>query len=41
MVTIKMEKRKEMENFFSFCCLNFLFFSLRGSEIYLRWVSCF
>ena len=26
---------------FFFCCLNFLFFSLRGSEIYFCWVSCF
>ena len=40
MVTIKIEKRIRLY-IFSFCCLNFLFFSLRGSEIYLRWVSCF
>ena len=40
MVTIKMEKRISWY-IFSFCCLNFLFFRLRGSEIYLRWVSCF
>ena len=26
---------------FFFCCLNFLFFSLRGSEIYLCCVRCF
>ena len=29
MVTIKMEKRIRLHIFF-FCCLNFLFFSLRG-----------
>ena len=40
MVTIKMEKRIRLY-VFSFCCLNFLFFSLRGSEIYFCWVSCF
>ena len=40
LVTIKMENRIRL-HIFSFCCLNFLFFSLRGSEIYLRWVSCF
>ena len=39
MVTIKMGKRIRLYIFFSF--LNFLFFSLRGSEIYLCWVSCF
>ena len=40
MVTIKMENRIRLY-IFSFCCLNFLFFSLRGSEIYFCWVSCF
>ena len=40
MVTIKMEKKLGCI-FFFFCCLNFLFFSLRGSEIYFCWVSCF
>ena len=40
MVTIKIEKRIRLY-IFSFCCLNFLFFSLRGSEIYFCWVSCF
>ena len=40
MVTIKMEKRIRLYIFF-FCCLNILFFSLRGSEIYFCWVSCF
>ena len=40
MVTIKMERRIRLY-IFSFCCLNFLFFSLRGSEIYFCWVSCF
>ena len=40
MVTIRMRKRIRL-CIFSFCCLNFLFFSLRGSEIYLCWVSCF
>ena len=40
MVTIKMEKRIVLY-IFSLCCLNFLFFSLRGSEICLYWVSCF
>ena len=41
MVTIKMEKRSRLYIFFSCCCLNFLFFSLRGSESYLCWVRCF
>ena len=40
MVTIKMKKKNRLYIFF-FCCLNFLFFSLRGSEIYFCWVSCF
>ena len=40
MVTIKMEKRIRLYIFF-FCCLNILFFSLRGCEIYFCWVSCF
>ena len=40
MVTIRMRKRIRLY-IFSFCFLNFLFFSLRGSEIYLCWVSCF
>ena len=40
MVTIKMEKRIKLY-IFSFCCLNFLFFSLKGSEIHLYWVSFF
>ena len=40
MVTIKMENRVRLY-IFSFCCLNFLVFSLRGSEIYLSCVSCF
>ena len=40
MVTIKMAKKVRLYIFF-FCCLNFLFFSLRGSEIYFCWVSCF
>ena len=40
LVTIKMGKRIRL-CIFSFCFLNFLVFSLRGSEIYLRWVSCF
>ena len=39
MVTIKMAKKIRLYIFF--CCLNFLFFSLRGSEIYFCWVSCF
>ena len=39
MITIKMGKRVRLYSFF--CCLNFLFFSLKGSEIYLCWVSCF
>ena len=40
LVAMKMEKRIRLY-IFSFCCLNFLFFSLRRSEIYLGWVSCF
>ena len=40
MVTIKIGKRIRLY-IFSFCFLNFLFFSLRGSEIFLFWVSCF
>ena len=40
MVTMKKGKRIRL-HIFSFCFLNFLFFSLRGSEIYLCWVSCF
>ena len=40
MVTIKMGKKTGLFIFF-FCCLNFIFFSLKGSEIYLCWVSCF
>ena len=40
MVTIKMEKRVRLY-IFSFCCLIFLFFSLKWSEIYLCWVSWF
>ena len=40
MVTIKMGKKIGLFIFF-FCCLNFIFFSLKGSEIYLCWVSCF
>ena len=40
MVTIKMENRVRLY-IFSFCCLNFLVFSLRGSEVYLCCVSCF
>ena len=40
MITIKMEKGNRLHIFF-FCCLNFLFFSLRRSEIYFCWVSCF
>ena len=40
MVTIKKEKRIRLY-VFSFCILNFLFFSLRGPEIYFCWVSCF
>ena len=40
MVTIKMEKRIRLY-IFSFCCSNFLFLSLRGSEICFCWVSCF
>ena len=40
MVTIKMEKRIRLY-IFSFCCLNFLFVSLRLLEIYFCWVSCF
>ena len=40
MVTIKTEKRIKLY-IFSFCSSNFLFFSLRGSEIYLYWVSFF
>ena len=40
MVTIKMEKRIKLY-IFSFCCLNFLFFSLKGCEIYFCLVSCF
>ena len=40
MVTIKIGKRMRLY-IFSFCFLNFLFFSLRGSEIFLFWVSCF
>ena len=39
-VTIKMEKKIGLYIFF-FCCLDFIFFSLRGSEIYLCGVSCF
>ena len=39
-VAIKMEKRIRL-HIFSFCCLNFLFFSLRESDIYLGRVSCF
>ena len=39
-VTIKMEKKIGLYIFF-FCCLDFIFFSLKGSEIYLCWVSCF
>ena len=40
MVTIKTEKRIKLY-IFSFRSSNFLFFSLRGSEIYLYWVSFF
>ena len=40
MVTIKMGKKTGLF-IFLFCCLNFIFFSLKGSEIYLCWVSCF
>ena len=40
MVTIKIGKRIRLY-IFSFCFLNFLFFSLRGYEIFLFWVSCF
>ena len=40
MVTIKIEKRIRLY-IFSFCCLNFLFFSLKGYEIYFCLVSCF
>ena len=40
MVTIKMEKEIRLYILF-FCCLNSLLFSLRGSEIYFCWVSCF
>ena len=40
MVTIKIGKRIRLY-VFSFCFLNFLCFSLRGSEIYLFLVSCF
>ena len=40
MVTIKIGKIIRLYIFF-FCLLNFLFFSLRGSEIFLFWVSCF
>ena len=41
MVSIKMRRRTRLYTF-SFCFLIFLFFfSLRGSEIYLSWVSCF
>ena len=39
MVTIKMEKNGLY--IFFFCCLYFIFFSLKGSEIYLCWVNCF
>ena len=40
MLTIKIEKRIRLY-IFSFCCLNFLFFSLKGYEIYFCWVNCF
>ena len=40
MVTIKLGKRIRLY-IFSFCFLIFLFFSLRGYEIFLFWVSCF
>ena len=40
MVTIKIGKRIRLY-IFSFCFLIFLFFSLRGYEIFLFWVSCF
>ena len=39
-VTIKIGKRIRLY-IFSFCFLNFLFFSLRGSECFLFLVSCF
>ena len=40
MVTIKIGKRIRLY-IFSFCFLIFLFFSLKGYEIFLFWVSCF
>ena len=40
MVTIKMENEIRLYILF-FCRLNSLLFSLRGSEIYFCWVSCF
>ena len=40
MVTNKIGKRIRLY-IFSFCFLIFLFFSLRGYEIFLFWVSCF
>ena len=40
MVTIKIEKKNGLYIFF-FYCLNFIFFILNVSEIYLCWVSCF
>ena len=41
MVIIKMEKRISLYIFLLLLLFNFLFFSLRGSETYLCWVSCF
>ena len=40
MVTIKMEKRISLYIFFVLF-FKFLIFNLKGSEIYLCWVSCF